>query len=261
MIRPFAAAALCGILLVPLPAMAADPGQTTIYASGQATVSASPDTAVVSFTIASHASTAEQATNISNTVYAHFSTGMRTIGVAAADVKTTSYNFNHVPPPPPCPPMPMQSRTAPPNAEFVQAVAPCVRDPQTYGYFVNRSVSVTTHHLDVVGKIIDTAVAAGVNNAQGVDYSIANTRPLFLRALAQAIASARSEGDAMAQAAGLHIVHIASINSPGTAPMSFAAGRFAPIAMANVYNAPTQISPPSSLDVSANVTVVYLAQP
>ena len=186
---------------------------------------------------------------------------MRTIGIAAADIKTTSYNLNHVPPPPPCPPMPMQPRSTTPNAEFVQAVAPCVRDPQSYGYFVTRSVSVTTHHLDAVGKIIDTAVAAGVNNVQGVDYSIANTRPLFLRALAQAIASARSEGDAMAQAAGLHIVHIASINSPSGMPMGAVAGRFAPIAMASVYNAPTQISPPSSLDVSANVTVVYLAQP
>ena len=248
MMKVFAAAALCGALLLPLPVTAAEAGQTTIYASGQATVSAPPDMAVVSFNIASRASTAEQATSMSNTVYAHLNTGMRTIGIAAADIKTTSYNLNHVPPPPPCPPLPMQSQVA------------CVRDPQTYGYFVNRSVSVTTRHLDIVGKIIDTAVAAGVNNVQGVDYSIANTRSLFLRALAQAIASARSEGDAMAQAAGLHIVRIQSINSPGAVPMAMSGGRFAPIAMADVA-VPTQISPPSSLDVSANVGVVYLAQP
>ncbi len=108
--------------------------------------------------------------------------------------------------------------------------------------------------------MIDTAVAAGVNNVQGVDYSIANTRAMFLRALAQAIASARSEGDAMAQAAGLHIVRIQSINSPGGIPMAMSAGRFAPNVMADVA-VPTQISPPSSLDVSANVSVVYLAQP
>ncbi len=225
-------------------------GQTTIYASGQATVSAAPDTAVVSFNIASHASTAGQATSISNSVYAHLETGLHAIGLAAADIRTTGYNLNHVPPPPPCPPLPMQPQTG---------AMPCVRDPQTYGYFVNRSVSVTTHHLDIVGKMIDTAVAAGVNNVQGVDYSIANTRALFLRALAQAIASARNEGDAMAQAAGLHIVRIQSISSAGGVPMS--AGRFAPMAMANTYGVPTQISPPSSLDVSANVSVVYLAQP
>ena len=83
---------------------------------------------------------------------------------------------------------------------------------------------------------------------------------LFLRALAQAIASARNEGDAMAQAAGLHIVGIQSINSPSGIPMAMSAGRFAPNVMADVA-VPTQMSPPSSLDVSANVSVVYLAQP
>jgi uncharacterized protein YggE len=219
-------------------------GQTTIYASGQATVSAPPDVATISFSTNTHAQTAEQATSESNTIYAHFNTGMRTIGIAAADIKTTNYNLNHVPPPPPCPAVP----------------TPCVRDPESYGYFVTRSVSVTTHHLDTVGKIIDTAVAAGVNNVQGVEYAIANTRSLFLRAIAQAIASARSEGDAIAQAAGLHIVGIQSINSPGGVPIPMAAGRFAPSAMADIA-VPTQISPPSSLDVTANVTVTYLAQP
>jgi hypothetical protein len=258
MIKAFAAAALCGALLLPLPVIAAGAGQTTIYASGQATVSAPPDMAVVSLNVTSRASTAEQATSMNNTVYAHLTTGMRTIGIAAADIKTTSYNLNHIAPPPPCP---MQSQERPPAAEFAQAVAPCVRDPQTWGYFVNRSVSITTHHLDIVGKIIDTAVAAGVNSVQGVDYSIANTRALFLRALAEAIASARNEGDAMAQAAGLHIVGIQSINSPSGIPMAMSAGRFAPNPTADTYAVPTQISPPSSLDVSANVSVVYLGQP
>jgi uncharacterized protein YggE len=258
--KAFAATWLCGALLLPVPGMAADTAQTTIYASGQATVSAAPDVATISFSLNTHAQTAEQATAENNTIYAHFNTGMRTIGVAAADIKTTSYNLNHVPPPAPCPPLPMQPRTAP-NAEFAQSAPPCVRDPQSYGYFVTRSVSVTTRHLDIVGKIIDTAVAAGVNNVQGVEYAIANTRSLFLRALGQAIVSARSEGDVMAQAAGLHIVKVQSINSPGAIPAGLAGRMMMPSAMANVYNAPTQISPPSSLDVTANVSVTYLAQP
>jgi uncharacterized protein YggE len=249
MTKALAAAALFGALFLPLSGLAAESTQTTIYATGQATVSAPPDIAVVSFSIASHASTAEQATAASNTIYAHFNTGMHAIGIAAADVKTTSYNLNHVPPPPPCPQIQPQS------------YPPCVRDPQTWGYFVNRSVSVTVHHLDLIGKIIDTAVAAGVNNVQGVEYAIANTRSLFLRALAQAIVSARSEGDAMAQAAGLRIVRIQSINSPSGIPMGTLAGRFQANITADTYAAPTQISPPSSLDVSANVSVVYLAQP
>lgn len=261
MIKLLAAAALFGTLFPPLTVLAAGSGQTTIYATGQATVSAPPDIATVSFSANSHAQTAEQATSENNRIYARLSTGMRTIGIAAADLKTTGYNLNHVPPPPPCPPMP-QSRTAPPNAEFAQNSNPvaCVRDPESYGYFVTRSVNVTVHRLDTVGKVIDTAVASGVNNVQGVDYAIANTRALFMRALGQAVSSARSEADVMAQAAGLHVVGVQSINSQGAipAPIAFSAKM---MQTANTYAVPTQIAPPSSLDVSANVSVVYLAQP
>lgn len=258
MMKAFAAAALCGALLLPLRVTAADPGQTTIYSTGQATVSAPPDVAIVSFSIASHASTAEQATGLSNTVYAHLTTGMRTIGIAAADIKTTSYTLNHVPPPPPCPP-PVQPQARAPNAILVQET-PCVRDPQTWGYFVNRSVTVTVHHLDLVGKIIDTAVAAGVNNVESVDYGLSDTKPFFLRALGAAVVSARTQADAMAQAAGLHIVRVVSINSSNPTPLRTIASVMSRAA-GTVYQAPTQISPPSSLDVSANVSVVYLAQP
>ncbi len=258
MIKTLAAIAFFGVLVLPLASMAADSGQTTIYASGQATVSGAPDTAVVSFAIASHASTAEQATSIGNSVYAHLNTGMRTIGIASADIKTTSYNLNHVPPPPPCPPLPMQAQTRA-SAEYPQ-IAPCVRDPQTYGYFVNRSVSVTTHHLDIVGKIIDTAVAAGVNNVQGVEYSIADTKSLYLRALAQAVAAARTQANVLASAAGLHIVGVQSINGPNEAPVRGMAVFRANVA-ADTYQVPTQMSPPSSLDVSAGVSVIYLAHP
>ncbi len=240
--------------------MAAGSAQTTIYAGGQATVSAPPDIAVISFSIASRASTAEQATAAGNTVYARFNTGMHAIGIAAADVRTTSYNLNHVPPPPPCPPMPMQSRSIPPNSEYPQSYPQCVRDPQTWGYFVNRSVSVTVHHLDLVGKAIDTAVAAGVNNIDGVEYGISDTKSFFLRALGQAIVSARVQADVMAQAAGLHIVRVQSINSSYPMPLRTIAG-VSSRAAGSVYAAPTQISPPSSLDVTANVSVVYLAQP
>lgn len=259
MIKILAATALLGALSLPFSALAAGTAQTQIASSGQATVSAPPDIAVVSFSITSHASTAEQATSASNTVYARFNTGMHAIGIAAADVKTSGYNLNHVPPPPPCPQILMQPQSVPPAAEIAQSYPQCVRDPQTWGYFVNRSVSVTVHNLELVGKTIDTAVAAGVNNVDGVEYGISNTKSYFLRALAQAIVSARAEGDVMAQAAGLHIVRVQSISSSNPVQVRAIAPMMA--RAAGAFAAPTQISPPSSLDVTAYASAVYLAQP
>lgn len=243
MIKAFAATALFGSLLVPLTAVAATP-PTTINAAGQATVSAAPDLVLVQFTITSRASTAQQATSVNNSVYARFSSGMRALGIAASDVKTTGYNLSYSPPPPPCP-----------------AASPCdERNPQNYGYFVTRSASVTVHKLDIVGKAIDTAVAAGVNNVQGVEYSISDSKSYYLRALGQAIVAARAQGDVMAQAAGLHIVRVVSMTSAGAIPRPMIETPMYRSAIAGVAQ-PTQITPPSSLDVSASVSVTYAAQP
>ncbi len=250
LLRVLAAATILSGGLLPLSAVAADPPQTTIYTSGQATVSAPPDIAIVSFGLASHASTAEQATSASNTIYAHFNTGVRAIGIGSAEIRTTSYNLNYVPQPPPCPP-PLQTQSYP--------VQECVRQPQESGYFVTRSVSVTIHHLDLVGKTIDTAVAAGVNNVESVEYGVSDTKSFFLRALGQAVVAARAQGDVMAQAAGLHIVRVQSINSSYATPLQTIA-HISSRAMA-AYPIPTQMSPPSGLDIQASVTVNFIAQP
>jgi uncharacterized protein YggE len=63
----------------------------------------------------------------------------------------------------------------------------------------------------------------------------------------------------MAQAAGLHIVRVQSINSSNPVPLRTISSMMA--RAVGVFAAPTQISPPSSLDVTAYVSVVYLAQP
>ena len=223
---------------------------TTINASGQATVSAAPDLALVQFSITSRASTAQQATSANNTVYARFSAGMRALGIAASDIRTTGYNLSYSPPPPPCP-----------AGVAGNIVSPCEeRGSQNFGYFVTRSASVTIHKLEIAGKAIDTAVAAGVNNVQGVEYSISDTKSYYLRALGQAIVAARAQADVMAQAAGLHVVRVVSITSAGAIPRPVMETPMYRASLAGIAQ-PTQITPPSSLDVSANVSVTYAAQP
>jgi len=205
--------------------------------------------ALLTFGISSRASTAQGATSANNTVYVRFSSGMRALGIAASDVKTTGYNLSYSAPPPPCP------------AGVAGSMAPpCERNPQYYGYFVTRSASVTVHKLELVGKAIDTAVASGVNNVQGVEYSIADTKSYYLRALGQAIVAARTQADVMALAAGLHIVRVVSISGSGAIPRPIVETPMYRLAAAPIAQ-PTQITPPSSLDVTATVSVTYAAQP
>lgn len=231
------ALALLGATLLPLQATADVPAaNTTIDANGTGTVTALPDLAYVDFAIDTSAHDATTATSRNNAIYDHFTAGMRAIGIKTADIQTDAYTLNYTPQPP---------KSAP---------------PMTWGYTVERTVTVTVRALNDVGKTIDTAVAGGVNNVRDVSFGLSDTKALMERALAQAVADARREAQVVASAAGLRIVGIQRISpSYNAPPRPMAYVRAA--AAADSYAVPTQISPPSGLDVRATVTITYVAQP
>lgn len=212
-----------------------------ITVSAQGTASATPDIATENLTIATNADTAAAATSDNNARYERLMNALAALGVAHSDIRTTYYNVNYTPPP-----QPSQSNGT------VQPMP-----PQRYGYFVNRTIQVTLHRLDFVGKAIDAAVACGVTDIGGVNFGVSNSRAQVSRALASAVSDARRQADAMAGAAGLHIVRIKSMQQGyAEAPM--------PRLMAASMNAPAPAPPttiePSSVEVNATVTVTYEAQ-
>jgi uncharacterized protein YggE len=212
-----------------------------ITVSAQGRASAAPDMATENFTIATNADTAAAAASDNNARYNRLMQALESLGIAHADIRTTFYNLNYTPPPQQ-PPQP-------------QAGMPPVRE--RYGYFVNRNIQITLHRLDLVGKAIDVAVASGVTDIGGVSFGVTNSRAQFAQALRSAVSDARQRADAMAAAAGLHITRVKSMQqgyaeapSPRIMMAAAAPGAAAP---------PTEIEP-SSVEVSATVTVTYEAQ-
>lgn len=207
-----------------------------ITVSGQGHASAPPDMATVSFSIATNAQNAAQASSENNRRYSALVQHLKGLGIAESDIKTTNYNLSYTPPQPPQPSGTVREIT---------------------GYFVNRGVNVSLHNLQLAGKAIDAAVEAGVTDVGGVSYGVSQTRPLFARALGEAVQDARSQAQSMAAAAGLHLVRIRSMqqgypSAPAPVPMlrQMAAG---------VVNPPTDIQP-TAVDANATVTIVYEAQ-
>jgi uncharacterized protein YggE len=209
----------------------------TVTAQGRA--SAAPDMATESFTIATNADAAAAATSDNNARYEGLMSALQSLGIPHGDIRTTFYNVNYSPPP-----QPAQS------GNLVQPV------PQRYGYFVNRNIQVTLHRLDVVGKAIDAAVASGVTDIGGVNFGVSNTRAQFAQALRSAVTDARRQADAMAAAAGLHVVRVKSMQEgypEAPAPrMVMQAAMPAPAPPTNIE--------PSSVEVNATVTITYEAQ-
>ncbi len=232
MTRVLAAATLFALLAA--PAAAATPTQITVTAEGRSNTL--PDMASAAFTISTNASDAAAATSDNNSRYERLLHAFSGLGIAQGDVRTTSFNMNYnAPPAPPDTPQP----------------------GQRYGYFVYRGVSVTIRRLALVGKTVDAALASGVTDLNGVAFDTSDGAGQFARALSDAVKRARAHAEAMAGAAGLHVVRVRSMQEG-------APSRPVPMMEAAVFRAapnavPTQIQP-SSVETTATVTITYDAQ-
>ena len=208
---------------------------TEITVTGEGTASAMPDMATETFTISTNSPTAGAAVNDNNTRYNRLASAMQGIGVPSAELKTTSYSVNYSPPPGP-------GESPSPG--------------QRYGFFVSRTIDVTLHRTNLVGKAIDTAVASGVTDIGGVTFGVSDRKGQLAIALRSAVSDARMQAENMAGAAGLHIVRLKQMQQgyqmvPPPQPVMMQAKMAAPV--------PTEIQP-SSVEARASVTVTYIAQ-
>jgi uncharacterized protein len=114
-------------------------------------------------------------------------------------------------------------------------VYPARREPQygpplnirDTGYVANNSVRVTLRRPDqlgLIGRVIDTALAAGATYIAGVRYEARRTTDAEREALADAVADARSRAEAIARAAGGSLGDLIDVStSPRGAGVEYAA--------------------------------------
>jgi uncharacterized protein YggE len=217
------------------PAAAAQISEITVTADGHST--AMPDMATATFAISTYASTAGSATSDNNERYRRLLNALQQLGLREDDVRTTAFNVSYNPPP----------------------KAPAVPEQGVrYGYTVYRGITVTVHRLAAVGKVVDTAVAAGITDVNGITFDNSDPKRQYAQALQDAVQQARSQAQAMAAAAGLRIVRVRTMQEGGPT-------RILPMARAQVFAAPaatpapTQIEP-NPVQTTATVTVTYEAQ-
>ncbi len=209
---------------------------TLITVTGQGASTAMPDMATETFTISTNADSAARATADNNERYNRLLNALESLGIAHSDIRTTSYNVNYTPPPTP------------------QAGVPLPPFRERSGYFVYRGITVTLHQLPLVGKAIDAAIGAGVTDIGGVAYGVSDRKGQQQRALRAAVTDARSQAEAMAAAAGVHITRIRTMQQGYAAPIPLVRAMAVPAPVA--APPPTQIEP-SSIETQATVTITY----
>lgn len=150
-----------------------------IVTSAQGEVKVAPDRATVTVGVQSRAATAADAAAQNSRKQRAVIDAIKARGVSADQIATS--NFNVVP----------ETR----YDREGQA-------PRTTSYLVTNSVTVELRRIDLVGPVIDAALANGANEISGLSFGVTAADSARRAALSIAVARAKADADAMARAAG-----------------------------------------------------------
>jgi uncharacterized protein YggE len=210
------------------PSPSAKPART-ITVESTATVQAAPDEAVVDLGVRSEspdsaAAFARNAKDMQAVLDA-----VKAAGVGEKDIETTNVSLEQ-----------RLANRGEPNEQQV--------------FVATNSIRITIRDLASVGSVIDAAVAAGADAVNDIRFQLSDPNAVRHDALTRAVAGARAKADALAGAADTEVVHVVTIAEQNYRPPVYQA---ALASGALAIPAPTPIVPPSSLEVTETVSVVW----
>lgn len=220
-------AAVVAFAGVGLPARAH--GDTTtarsITVAGTGSVTVTPDQAVFTFGVSTKAKTAVQALAVNATAMGKLIDALKAAGIPAASLQTSSVSLS------------------PFTSDDGQAIL---------GYNASNSVAATIASISRAGEIVDAAVAAGANEVDGPNLTVADQSSLYNAALKAAVADARAKAQVLADASGLHVGAVTSVQeSLDGSPVTYDTTRAALPATSPIE--------PGKQQIQASVTVVFEA--
>jgi uncharacterized protein YggE len=228
-----AIALLTLVLAMPLAAVAEggpNPNQRTIQVAGNGEAQAAPDLAVLSLAIETYAATAADAAGRNGALAQKVSDALRAKLGDKGKTWTGGYSLY--------PEYGDQSR---PNAK-----------PVITGYQAQNTITVQTGALDLVGPLIDAAIAAGANRVNSLDFNLRDDTAARNEAIAKAAKGAQSQAQALAAALGLKLGPIINATTSGgerPQPVMFRAAAMG-------VNSSTPVSP-AEVTVPATVSLTY----
>jgi len=165
-----------------LLACAALQAQTTpgsVQATGNATISVTPDQAQLTVGVVTQGATAQEAGTLNASLATAVQNALKLVLGSNGTIQTVGYS--------------VYPRYSSGNAPII------------IGYTASNSVQVTTTNLSIIGSLIDTANQAGANNVSGVTFGLQNPEPSLQLALTAATKQALGHASAISNGLGLKI--------------------------------------------------------
>ena len=210
------------------PALAQQPPVSSIRVSGDAQVAAKPDRVQIDIGVTTRAEKSADAAAENARQTDAVLTALKKAGGSTAVLKTVNYSLS-------------------PTYRYQSG-----HEPTLTGYTASNVVQVTLDDLTKISNVIDASAQAGANTVRGIGFTLRDQDTVHAEALRKAVAKARADVDVLAQALGLKVVRILSVEETGA--------RFVPMmrTMAANAQAGAEVATPvesGSLDISASVTL------
>jgi uncharacterized protein len=232
-------AALLTIAAAPAQQPQQNPPIPVLNVSGNAEVRVDPDIATVRIGVVSQARTAKEAQNDANKRLNAFLAQARALLGKGGEIETgriALYPVYDMPP----------DR---PDKPFEQRII---------AYRAENTLVARITDFSKVGDLVDLAVSSGLNNIESIIFGLKEDAEPRSRALQQAVREATQKAEAMADAAGVELAGIWSIDEANAFVMPYE-GR-AVMAAGAADMAPTPVLP-GQVAVNANVSMRFFIRP
>ena len=219
-------------LLMSACAPAAAQNVRTLSVSGSGDALLAPDIAYIYVGVHTENPTAAEAVDENTSQTEKLIQAIRDFGIDPKDIRTTNFSI-----------YPMDRfdpSTGMPSGEKV--------------YAVDNTVYVTVRDLTKLGDLLDTAVQAGANNINSVQFDVAEKDEALKQARADAVKDAEAQAQSLAQAAGLSLGEIQSISFFDAQPYPLFEGKCGGGMAADAASVPIQ---PGQLTFTVSVSVTY----
>lgn len=170
---------------------AGEPPMAKIQVSATGTANMAPDMATVSAGVVTQGKTAREAMIGNATKMTRVFDELDAAGIEKKFITTSQLSLQ-------------------PKYNYQNRQAPIIE-----GYEARNTVSAKTYNLDDVGEMLDALVKAGVNNINGVQFSIKDSKAARDKAREDAIREAREKAESMAAAAGVKLGKLKSLSESG----------------------------------------------
>lgn len=180
-------------------AQVGEPVNRTLTVNGSGRVYMTPDIAYITIGVHTEGERATDAVADNSDQVQAVLDALKSAGIADADLRTTNFSIY-------------------PQQQFDDQGRPTGK----IIYSVDNSVLVTIRDIESVGDILDTAVSAGSNSVNGIQFDVEDKAEAMEDARTAAVADARAKAQALADAAGVELGEIRSIteySSGGPQPM------------------------------------------